>query len=151
MFDALRDRGFDIAIRNHAGAILSIDFPEITDELEQAPLFVSIPAEELIKSGGCEAQSTQSLCRALYDAGWPKHNFSFRLIVDGVETVGFARGHRGIFHDDPYVYEIIVRRDEVAFTCEDRLESEVVLRRVSEEMVREAIDGAMWNSASASI
>lgn len=87
MFDALRDRGFDIAIRNHAGAILSVDFPEIADELEQALLSVSIPAEELIKSGGGEAQSTQRLRRALYDAGWPKHNFSFRLIVDGVETV----------------------------------------------------------------
>lgn len=50
-------------------------------------LSVSIPAEELIKSGGGEAQSTQRLRHALYDAGWPKHNFSFRLIVDGIETV----------------------------------------------------------------
>ncbi|WCR11483.1 restriction endonuclease [Paracoccus stylophorae] len=87
MLEVLRDRGFDIAIRNHAGAILSVDFPEIADELEQALLSVSIPAEELIKSGGGEAQSTQRLRRTLYDAGWPKHNFSFRLIVDGTETV----------------------------------------------------------------
>jgi len=87
MFEALRDRGFDIAIRNHAGAILSVDFPEIAEELEQALLSLSIPAEELIKSGGGEAQSTQRLRHALYDAGWPKHNFSFRLIVDGIETV----------------------------------------------------------------
>jgi hypothetical protein len=78
---------------------------------------------------------------------------AFGLAWTASRTVaeGFARGHRGLVHDDPYVYEIIVRREEVAFTCEDRLESEVVLRRVSEEMVREAIDGAMLNSTSASI
>lgn len=87
MFGNLIDRGFDIAIRNHAGAILTVDFPEIAQELENALLSVRIPAEELIRSGGGEAQSTQRLRRALYDAGWPKHNFSFRLIVDGKETV----------------------------------------------------------------
>lgn len=87
MFERLIDAGFDIAIRNHAGAILTVDFPDIAEELEEALLAVQIPAEELIRSGGGEAQSTQRLRRALYDAGWPKHNFNFRLIVDGVETV----------------------------------------------------------------
>ena len=48
MFDQLRARGFDIAIRNHAGAILSVDFPEIANELVSALLSVSIPAEELV-------------------------------------------------------------------------------------------------------
>lgn len=87
MFERLTNAGFDVAIRNHAGAILTVDFPEIADELEESLLAVQIPAEELIRSGGGEAQSTQRLRRALYDAGWPKHNFNFRLIVDGVETV----------------------------------------------------------------
>ncbi len=87
MFDALRDKGFDIAIRNHAGAILSVDFPEISKELEDALLDLSIPAAELIGSGGGEAPSTQRLRHRLQDAGWPKHNFDFRLIVDGAETV----------------------------------------------------------------
>lgn len=91
MFDALRARGFDVAIRNHAGAIFSIDFSEQSVELENALLDVSIPVEELIGSGGGEAQSTQRLRRRLYEAGWPKHNFSFQLIVDGVETV--AQSH----------------------------------------------------------
>jgi hypothetical protein len=91
MFDQLRARGFDIAIRNHAGAILSVDFPDQVKELEDALLDVSIPVEELIGSGGGEAQSTQRLRRRLYEAGWPKHNFSFQLIVDGVETV--AQSH----------------------------------------------------------
>ena len=87
MFEKLINAGFDVAIRNHAGAILSVDFPEVSDELEEALLDLSIPAEELIGSGGGEAQSTQRLRRRLYDAGWPKHNFDFKLIVDGRETV----------------------------------------------------------------
>jgi hypothetical protein len=87
MFERLVDAGFDVAIRNHAGAILSVDFPDIAQELEDALLAVSIPVEELVGSGGGEAASTQRLRRALYASGWPKHNFDFKLIVDGVETV----------------------------------------------------------------
>lgn len=87
MFERLRDAGFDLAIRNHAGAILTVDFPDVAQELEDALLEVSIPAEELIGSGGGEAASTQRLRRRLYQAGWPKHNFDFKLLVDGRETV----------------------------------------------------------------
>jgi hypothetical protein len=87
MFEDLRNRGFDIATRNHAAAILSVDFPEISGELEAALADLSIPAEELIGSGGGEAPSTQRLRRRLYAENWPKHNFDFRLIVDGRETV----------------------------------------------------------------
>jgi len=87
MFEVLAKRGFDIAIRNHAGAILDVDFPDISRELEKAVGGVKIPAEELIGSGGGEAPSTQRLRKALYDAGWPKHNFDFKLVVDGNETV----------------------------------------------------------------
>lgn len=90
MFEKLISNGFDIAIRNHAGAILTVDFPEIAQELEDALLSVSIPAEELIGSGGGEAKSTQRLRRKLYGLKWPKHNFDFQLIVDGVETVGMS-------------------------------------------------------------
>lgn len=87
MFEKLTAAGFDVAIRNHAGAILTVDFPEVADELESALLETRIPVEELVGSGGGEALSTQRLRRRLYEAGWPKHNFDFRLIVDGVETV----------------------------------------------------------------
>jgi len=87
MFNNLSCKGFDIAIRNHAGAILSVDFPKIAGELEDALLEMEIPAEELIGSGGGEALSTQRLRKRLYDAGWPKHNFDFKLIVDGTEIV----------------------------------------------------------------
>jgi len=87
MFAKLRAAGFDVAIRNHAGAILSVDFPTVAQELEDALLAVEIPADELIGSGGGEAPSTQRLRRALYKMEWPKHNFEFKLIVDGAETV----------------------------------------------------------------
>lgn len=87
MFQELKAAGFDIAVRNHAGAILSVDFPDQAQELVDALMEVSIPAEELIGSGGGEAQSTQRLRRRLYKASWPKHNFDFQLIVDGKETV----------------------------------------------------------------
>jgi len=87
MFESLHTKGFDLAISNHADAILSIDFPEVADELEKALLDIAIPAEELIGSGGGEAQSTQRLRNALYGAGWPKHEFDFKMIVDGKETV----------------------------------------------------------------
>lgn len=87
VFEGLTKKGFDIEIRNHAGAILSLDFPEISGELETALLELEIPAEELIGSGGGEAPSTQRLRRRLYEVDWPKHNFDFRLIVDGKETV----------------------------------------------------------------
>lgn len=87
MFDRLVAAGFDLAIRNHAGAILAVDFPDIAKELEDALLDVKIPVEELVGSGGGEAQSTQRLRKSLYASGWPKHNFDFKLIVDGKETV----------------------------------------------------------------
>lgn len=87
MFDSLRQKGFDIETRNHAGAILSIDFPKISGELESALHDLCIPAEELIGSGGGEALSTQRLRKRLYEQNWPKHMFDFRLIVDGRETV----------------------------------------------------------------
>jgi len=88
MFERLKAKGFDIAIRNHAGAMLSVDFPLISDELEEALLEVEIPAEELIGSGGGEAPSTQRLRRKLYGAGWPKHNFDFKLVVGSCREVG---------------------------------------------------------------
>ncbi|MFV0360773.1 BglII/BstYI family type II restriction endonuclease [Tropicimonas sp.] len=87
MFKRLAQKGFDLAVRNHADAILSVDFPEISAEIEQALLDLAILSEELIGSGGGEAPSTQRLRRRLTGAGWPKHNFDFRLIVDGRETV----------------------------------------------------------------
>lgn len=102
MFHRLRDAGFEVIIKNHAGAIFDVDFPVEAEELVDALLDVSIPAEELIGSGGGEAKSTQRLRRRLYEAGWQKHNFVFRSYVDEVEQQAISheidhvrRGERG--------------------------------------------------------
>ena len=84
-FENLRRLGFDVETRNHAAAILGVDFPEALDTLVTALYQIRIPAEELVRSGGGEAKSTQRLRHALNDAGWPKHNFIVRKIVDEAE------------------------------------------------------------------
>lgn len=83
MFDALRSRGFQIEMRSHANAILSIDFPEVADEIESILLASQVPIEEIISSGGGETLGTQRLRRALRDKGWRKHNFKVQRVIDG--------------------------------------------------------------------
>lgn len=72
MLDRLRDTGFDIQTRNHAEAILASDFPDETAEAVGALLDFSMPASEILASGGGEAPSTQRLRRRLVEAGWAK-------------------------------------------------------------------------------
>lgn len=83
VIDALRAAGFDVLTRNHAEAILAVDFPDETAELVRALEGFRIPADEIIGSGGGEARSTQRLRRGLADAGWRKHRFEMALTVDG--------------------------------------------------------------------
>ncbi len=80
---ALRERGFDVLARNHAEAILSVDFPAEMAELVAALTAFAIPTAELIGSGGGEARSTQRLRRGLAEQGWLKHRFELALTVDG--------------------------------------------------------------------
>lgn len=81
----LTNNGFDIEVRNHAEAILTVDFPETLETLTTALSAVDLPIDELIHGGGGEAKSTQRLRRDLAAAGWPKHNFVVQRIVDGRE------------------------------------------------------------------
>ncbi|PKP84723.1 MAG: restriction endonuclease [Alphaproteobacteria bacterium HGW-Alphaproteobacteria-2] len=83
MFDRLRERGFDVLTRNHAEAILRVDFPDQTAELVMALSEVALPIGEIIGSGGGEAPSTQRLRRRLASLGWEKHNFVLETKVDG--------------------------------------------------------------------
>lgn len=83
MLDDLRLRGFDIAVSNHAEAILSVDFPREVAELAEALTAFSLSAGELIASGGGEAPSTQRLRRRLTQAGWTKHVFRTETKIDG--------------------------------------------------------------------
>ena len=79
----LRAAGFDVAARNHAEAILSVDFAAEIGELVAALRNVAIPAAEIIASGGGEAASTQRLRGALTRAGWGKHVFRIETTVNG--------------------------------------------------------------------
>lgn len=85
MFERLREKGFEIEFRSHAEAILSIDFPEVAEQLENVLLTSTIPIEEIIGSGGGEAKGTQRLRNALASHGWKKHNFIVQRIIDGVQ------------------------------------------------------------------
>jgi hypothetical protein len=84
MFDRLRDKGFEIEFRSHAEAILSVDFPEVAEQLERVLLASTIPIEEIIGSGGGETKGTQRLRNALAAHDWRKHNFVVERIIDGV-------------------------------------------------------------------
>lgn len=90
MFDELIDAGFEVVIKNHAKAIFEVDFPSEAAELVEALMNISIPAEELIGSGGGEALSTQRLRRNLNDLGWRKHNFVFRSYIDEIEKASVS-------------------------------------------------------------
>ncbi|RDC68089.1 restriction endonuclease [Rhodovulum sp. 12E13] len=90
MFKGLVSAGFDVVIRNHAEAIFALDFPGQAQELEDVLLQMTIPAEDLVGSGGGEAKSTQWLRRQLSDKGWPKHNFEFKSYLDGAEQLSMS-------------------------------------------------------------
>lgn len=69
--------------------------------------------------------------------------FGLAWTTDRSVAQGFAEGHRGIVHDDPWVYEISVSREEVAFCCDDRGEAEIVLLAITMNMIREAVNEGM--------
>ena len=77
--------GFDIDTLNHAEAVLERDFPQLTAELCEIILGVTIQAEELVRGGGGESPVTQRLRRALTDRGWPQRRVTIRKIVDDEE------------------------------------------------------------------
>jgi hypothetical protein len=83
VLEGLRGLGFDVQARNHAEAILRHDFAGEAAELVGALRGFSIPAAELIGSGGGEARSTRRLRRVLAEHGWRKHRFEIALTVDG--------------------------------------------------------------------
>ena len=81
---ALRESGFDIETTNHAGAILSRDFPDQIKALGRILSDTWIECAELLESGGNEAPPTRRLRRTLNDAGWRKRNVNVTKSVDGV-------------------------------------------------------------------
>ena len=95
MFEGLRAHGFQIAFQSHAAAILSVDFPEVAEQLETILSQATIPIEEIVGSGGGETKGTQRLRRALHEQGWRKHKFEVQRTIDGVarESVSHEVDH----------------------------------------------------------
>lgn len=83
--DKLQAEGFQIEFHSHSRAILTADFPQALNELEQALRELSIPIEEIVGSGGGEARGTQRLRRSLAWAGWRKGRFEITKIINGRE------------------------------------------------------------------
>lgn len=84
MFEALREKGFEIEFRSHAEAILAGDFPQVAAELESVLMNTTIPIEEIIAGGGGEAKGTQRLRRALTAKGWRKLTFVVEKRINNV-------------------------------------------------------------------
>jgi hypothetical protein len=103
MFDSLKNRGFQIELLSHAGAILSVDFPEAVRDLENAIGELSIPIEEIVGSGGGETLGTQRLRRALARLGWAKATFVIEKRINGV-------AREAISHEVDHVKEFGVGR-----------------------------------------
>ena len=80
----LLNKGFDIKLLSHAGAIAAGDFPGALLELVNVLVAVELPISEIIGSGGGETRFTQRLRRALAGCGWRKHEFEIAKTVDGV-------------------------------------------------------------------
>jgi len=85
MFNRLVDAGFQIEFASHAKAILSVDFPDVVSDLEEALLQVRLPITEIVGSGGGEAQLTQRLRRGFHDLKWRKRNVEIKKVIDHVE------------------------------------------------------------------
>ena len=84
LFEALRERGFQIAFLAHAEAILSFEFRDSMTALEGALLDFSIPVSEIIAGGGGEAKGTQRLRNALSALGWRKTKFKVEKRINDV-------------------------------------------------------------------
>src|SRR5262249_26622005 len=82
MFEALKNKGYEIEFVSHSSAILEIDFPDAAAELEQAMLNQSVPIEEIIGSGGGETKGTQRLRNGLTAKGWLKETFTIKKTIN---------------------------------------------------------------------
>jgi hypothetical protein len=85
MFEKLKAKGFEILTLHHAEAILKHDMPQAANDLDAILSQIEIPVIELAAGGGGEGKATQRMRKALAEAGWEKHRFEIRKIVDGVE------------------------------------------------------------------
>ena len=108
MFEALIERQFQVEFHSHAKAIISIDFPDASAQLETALANMTIPIEEIVGSGGGETKGTQRLRRALAAAGWAKVNFIVEKTINGIrkESQSHEVDHVRTFNSGTVALEI---------------------------------------------
>jgi hypothetical protein len=108
MFEKLRNKTFDVQLLSHAQAILSVDFRNAIEELEEALLSFSVPIEELVASGGGEAKGTQRLRKDLVARDWAKHIFTIDKTIDGrrAESISHEVDHVKRFEAGTIALEI---------------------------------------------
>lgn len=82
LIERLKRQGFQIEFRSHAEAILGVDFPLALLELESALRSLTIPIDELVRSGGGETKGTQRLRRSLTELGWNKGVFEIKKTIN---------------------------------------------------------------------
>jgi hypothetical protein len=83
MFEGLKKKGYQIEFVSHALAILEVDFPSASEELEQVILNQTVPIEEIIGSGGGETKGTQRLRNGLTGKNWIKETFKIEKKING--------------------------------------------------------------------
>jgi Restriction endonuclease BglII len=99
MFEALRNRGYQVEFESHALAILEIDFPDAAAELEEVLLNQTVPIEEIIGSGGGETKGTQRLRNGLTAKGWIKETFTIKKTINDEprESISHKVDHVRVF------------------------------------------------------
>ncbi|HKF13131.1 MAG TPA: hypothetical protein VKB89_31200 [Xanthobacteraceae bacterium] len=99
MFEALKNKGYEIEFVSHSSAILEIDFPDAAAELEQAMLNQSVSIEEIIRSGGGETKGTQRLRNGLTAKGWVQETFTIKKTINDEprESISHKVDHVRIF------------------------------------------------------
>jgi len=99
MFEKLKAAGFQVDFHSHAQAILSGDFPQVEQELEDVLLAATIPIEEIIAGGGGEAKGTQRLRRGLQAKGWATETFTVERRINNVprEAITHKMDHVKVF------------------------------------------------------
>ena len=99
MLSKITALGYEIKFLSHAQAILTVDFPQILEEIDHCLAEFQVPITEIIGSGGGEALGTQRLRRRLAEHGWPKVNFEIKKSINGVER-------ESISHEVDHVREL---------------------------------------------
>lgn len=114
MFETLLERGYQIDFISHALAILQVDFPEATKELEEVILNQSVPIEEIIGSGGGETKGTQRLRNGLTAKHWLKETFKIEKKINGEtkESISHKVDHVRV------VERVDGKRDRIALEIE---------------------------------